>query len=261
MEAGGGALQGVGSGVSPLVIAHRGASGELSENTLPAYELALAQGSDMIEIDLHTTRDGAIVITHDEDLECLGGRGEVADATLEEIRRLDAGGGAVVPTLQEVLDAFGGRIPFNLELKRGSRGAYPGMEAAAVEEVAGRGLLEETLFSSFYDPVLATLREVSLEARLALLVSPRFPQGAIERARKLGAEALNPERPLVSRELVEAAHAGGLAVYVFTVDEREEMGRLLDLGVDGLFTNYPRRMRALLAARQSADPAAGGSLA
>ena len=247
--------------MSPLVIAHRGASGELPENTLPAYELALAQGSDMIEIDLHTTRDGAIVITHDEDLESLGGRGEVADATLEEIRRLDAGGGAVVPTLREVLDAFGGRIPFNLELKRGSRGEYPGMEAAAVEEVAGRGLLEETLFSSFYDPVLARLRELSPEARLALLISPRFPQGAVERAQRVGAEALNPERPLADRDLVERAHGEGLAIYVFTVDEREEMGRLLDLGVDGLFTNYPGRMRALLSARQSGEPAAGRSLA
>ena len=233
----------------PLVIAHRGASGELPENTLPAYELALAQGSDMIEIDLHTTRDGAIVITHDEELEGLGGSGEVADATLKEIRRLDAGGGEAVPTLEEVLDAFGGRIPFNLELKRGSRAEYPGMEAAAVEEVVGRGLLEETLFSSFFDPVLRELREISPEARIALLVSPKFPQGAIERAQKIGAEALNPERTLVNRELVESAHGEGLAVYVFTVDDAEEMGWLLDLGVDGLFTNHPSRLRAILATR------------
>jgi glycerophosphoryl diester phosphodiesterase len=255
----------MGRGVSrpahPLVIAHRGASGELHENTLPAYELALAQGSDMIEIDLHTTRDGAIVITHDEELEGLGGSGEVAEATLAEIRRLDAGGGAAVPTLQEVLDAFGGRIPFNLELKRGSRAEYPGMEAAAVGEVVGRGLLEETLFSSFFDPVLRTLREVSPEARIALLVSPKFPQGAIERAQKIGAEALNPERTVVSRELVEEAHGAGLAVYVFTVDDVEEMRQLLDIGVDGLFTNHPRRMRDLLASREGGEPAGRRSLA
>jgi glycerophosphoryl diester phosphodiesterase len=235
--------------MSPLVIAHRGASGELPENTLPAYELAVVQGSDMIEIDLHTTRDGAIVITHDEDLEDLGGRGEVADTTLAEIRRLDAGGGAVVPILEEVLDAFGGRIPFNLELKRGSHAEYAGMEAVAVAEVARRGLLEQTLFSSFYPPVLEALREVSQEVRIAVLVSPRFPQGAVERAKALGAEAINPERSLVSRELVDFAHGEGLSVYVYTVDDREEMHRLLDLGVDGLFTNYPGRMRALLASR------------
>ena len=239
----------MGRRVSPLVIAHRGASGELPENTLPAYELAVAQGSDMIEIDLHTTRDGAIVITHDEDLEDLGGRGEVADATLGEIRRLDAGGGAVVPILEEVLDAFGGRIPFNLELKRGSRAEYAGMEAVAVAEVARRGLLEQALFSSFFPPVLEALREVSPEVRIAVLISPRFPQGAIERALALGAEAINPERSLASPELVDSAHGEGLSVYVYTVDDPEEMHRLLDLGVDGLFTNYPGRMRTLLASR------------
>ena len=231
----------------PLVIAHRGASGELPENTLPAYELAVSQGSDMIEIDLHTTRDGAIVITHDEELEDLGGSGEVADATLEEIRALDAGDGLVVPTLEEVLDAFGGQIPFNLELKRGTQTEYPGMEAASVEEVARRGLMEQTLFSSFFDPVLEGLREVSPRARLALLISPKFPQGAIARAKKVGAEALNPQRSVVNRELVELAHGEGLAVYVFTVDDGEEMRRMLDIGVDGLFTNHPRRMRDILA--------------
>ena len=241
----------------PLVIAHRGASGELPENTLPAYELAVSQGSDMIEIDLHTTRDGAIVITHDEELEDLGGSGEVADATLEEIRGLDAGDGLVVPTLEEVLDAFGGRIPFNLELKRGTQAEYPGMEAAAFEEVAGRGLLEVTLFSSFYDPVLRTLREVSPDARIALLISRKFPQGAIKRALELEAEALNPERPVVTRELVEAAHGEGLAVYVFTVDDPLEMRRLLELGVDGLFTNHPGRMREVLASRQSGGSPGG----
>jgi glycerophosphoryl diester phosphodiesterase len=230
----------------PLVIAHRGASGELPENTLPAYELAVEQRSDMIEIDLHTTRDGHVVITHDEGLERLGGGGEVADATLAEIRRLDAGGGAKVPTLTEVLDAYGERIPFNLELKRSSRGEYAGMEAAVVAEVSRRGLLGCTLFSSFYDPVLAALREASSPARIAVLISVRFPHGAIERAQRLGAEAINPEWPLVTRELVEAAHAAGLAVYPFTVDEPGEMRRLLELGVDGLFTNHPPRLRAIL---------------
>lgn len=230
----------------PLVIAHRGASGELPENTLPAYELAVAQRADMIEIDLHTTRDGHIVITHDEELEGLGGRGEVADATLAEIRQLDAGGGERVPTLVEVLDAFGDRIPFNLELKRSTRGDYDGMETAVLAEVSRRGLIERTLFSSFYDPVLAALREASAQARIALLLSLRFPHGAIERAKRLGAEAINPEWPLVDRALVEGAHAAGLAVYPFTVDELAEMRRMLDLGVDGLFTNHPSRLRGIL---------------
>jgi len=228
------------------VIAHRGASGERPENTLPAYELAVEQHADMIEIDLHRTRDAAVVITHDEQLEGLGGRGEIAEASLAEVRALDAGGGERVPLLDEVLDRFGPRIAFNLELKSGTRGAYPGLEADALAAVTRRGVLARTLFSSFHDPVLARLRECSREARLALLLSPQDAERPLERARRLGAEAINPWRGLVSRELVAAAHAEGLAVYVFTVDEVAEMERLLALGVDGLFTNFPARMRALL---------------
>ncbi len=105
----------------PLVIAHRGASAHRPENTMPAFALAVEQRADMIETDLHVTRDGAVVITHDEELAGIGGRGEIADATLAEIRALDAGAGARVPTLDEMLDAFGAAIAFNLELKKGTR--------------------------------------------------------------------------------------------------------------------------------------------
>jgi glycerophosphoryl diester phosphodiesterase len=231
------------------VIAHRGASGHLPENTLPAYELAVAQGADMIEIDLHRTRDGAVVITHDEDLAGLGGCGEIADASVAEVRALDAGRGEKVPLLAEVLDRFGPRIAFNLELKRGRHGDYPEVEAEALAAVEQRGLLARTLFSSFYDPVLERLRRLSSAARIALLLSHESAERPIERARRLGAEAINPWRGLVRRELIEAAHRAGLAVYVFTVDEVGEMERLLELGVDGLFTNYPDRMRELSSPR------------
>jgi glycerophosphoryl diester phosphodiesterase len=229
----------------PLVIAHRGASGHRPENTLPAYELAIAQGADMIEVDLHRTRDGAIVVTHDEAPAGLAGRREIAEATLDEVRALDAGGGERVPTLEEILDGFGERIPFNLEIKRARQHDYPGIEGATLEALAARGLLGRTLFSSFYDPVLQRLRDLAPEARIGLLISRRHPQRALERARALGAEALHPERPLVDAKLVADAHAAGLAVYVFTVDEPGEMERLLTLGVDGLFTNFPDRMRRL----------------
>jgi glycerophosphoryl diester phosphodiesterase len=228
------------------VIAHRGASGERPENTLPAYRLAVAQRADMIEIDLHRTRDGAIPITHDATLAHLGGRGEIADATLAEVRALDAGGGERVPLLHEVLDEFAAQIPFNLELKIGGRGAYAGLEAATLDEVNRRGLLSRTLFSSFYDGVLAELRRQSAAARTALLISRNSETNWAQRARALGAEALNPELAQVTPELVRAAHGEGLSVYVFTVDPEDQMRRMRDLGVDGLFTNYPARLRRIL---------------
>jgi glycerophosphoryl diester phosphodiesterase len=244
------------SGRRPLVIAHRGASGHRPENTLPAYELALEQGADMIEIDLHRTRDAAVVVSHDEDLAGLGGKGEIAEASLAEVRSLDAGEGERVPTLDEVLDRFGRRIPFNLEIKRGTKAEYPGIEAAVLAALERRGLLERTLFSSFYDPVLQRLRALSPRVRTGLLISRRFPDRALERARALGAEALHPERRLATKELVEAAHGEGLAVHVYTVDDPAEMARLLALGVDGIFTNFPDRLRALCDPLGGSDPIA-----
>ena len=234
----------------PLVIAHRGASAYQPENTLPAYALALEQRADMIEIDLHRTRDGAIVIAHDADLAHFGAGGAIADATLEQVRALDAGHRfgvpARVPTLDEVLDAFGARIPFNLELKWSEQGDYPGLEAETLAALDARRLGASILFSSFRDSVLARLRAARPAARLAVLVDPREPARMLARAEAVGAEALNPHWSLVDAQLVRDAHGAGLAVYVYTVDELDQMERLLELGVDGLFTNRPDRMRALL---------------
>jgi len=230
----------------PLVIAHRGASGYRPENTLSAFQLAVDQRADMIEIDLHLSRDDAIVIRHDEDLASLGLKREIRAVDLAQIQSLDAGDGEKIPTLDEVLDQFGSEISFNLEIKTGSDGAYPGFEAAALRAVEGRGLLASTLFSSFCDGVLGRLRALSSQARLAVLVSARRPAGALERARAVAAEALNPWFGLANTDLIDVAHAEGFAVYPYTVDVLEELRGCLEVGVDGLFTNYPDRLRELV---------------
>jgi glycerophosphoryl diester phosphodiesterase len=229
----------------PLVIAHRGASGERPENTLAAYELAVSQNADMIEIDLHRTRDGVIVIAHDERLPGLAGNGEIGDATLAEVRALDLGEGQRVPTLDEVLDGFATRIPFNLEIKRGGAGEYPGLEAEVMAALAARDLGPTLLFSSFYDGVLQRLRQVDPNARLGVLVSPRAPQDWVGRCERVGAEAVHFWKGLATEESIAAAHERGWAVYVYTVDDPGEMRTLLGRGCDGLFTNFPARMRAL----------------
>ncbi|MBW2275621.1 MAG: glycerophosphodiester phosphodiesterase [Deltaproteobacteria bacterium] len=239
----------------PVVIAHRGAAAYRPENTLSAYELAVEQGADMIEIDLHRTRDGAVVVVHDEGLERIGGRGEIAQATLDEVRALDAAqghharGGVPhrVPLLEEVLDRFGHSLPLNLEIKTARARTYSGIEFETLERVEARGLLDRMLFSSFSDPVLRELRSLSRAARIGVLVSLGAPGGSIERARSVGAEAVNPHYLLVTRRLVEEAHAEGLAVYPYTVDDEEQMLRLLSLGVDGIFSNRPDRLRSVVA--------------
>ena len=229
----------------PLVIAHRGASGYRRENTLAAYALAVEQCADMIEIDLHRTRDAETVVIHDDRPVGLPAPA-IGRATLAQVRALDLGDGARVPTFDEVLDAFGQRIDFNAELKRGASGPYPGLEGEAVRAVARRGLLGRTLFSSFEDAILSELAHSEPAARRALLLALRSAERPFERARAVGAEAINPWLGLATRELVDAAHAEGLAVYVYTVNREEDMRRLLDLEVDGMFTDYPDRLRALL---------------
>ncbi len=238
----------------PLVIAHRGSSGERPENTLPAFERAIEQQADMIETDLHLSRDGVIVIHHDAELERLGVGGEIRDHLASELRAMNAAPGASaperLPSLLDILDGFGDRMQFNLELKVSKDDSpYEGIEELVLEMVEERGLLSRTLFSSFYDPVLERIRAKSSSARIALLISPRAKVAVIERAGRLSAEAINPDIRLVTKELVEQAHEAGLCVYPYTANELSEMSRLLECGVDGIITNHPARLHGLLRAR------------
>lgn len=237
----------------PLVIAHRGASGERPENTLGAFERAIEMRADMIETDLHLTRDGVVVVHHDASLARLGAKGEIRDRTAAELAGLDAGLGKGpverIPSLLDLLARFGDRIEWNLELKVGESAPYEGIEARVLAAVEERGLLPRMLFSCFEDPVLERVRQASPAARIAVLVSARKPARVLDRAARVGAEALNPHVSLVDRRFVEAAHGAGLKVYPYTANERGEMVRLLDCGVDGIITNFPDRLRALVDGR------------
>jgi len=224
--------------VSCINIAHRGASRDAPENTLEAFELAVEQGAQMIETDLHLTADAQVALYHDDDIDGT----PVGDLSLAALRERLPG----APTLLELLDGFGGRIALNLEFKRPQANAYPGLEAIALREIESRGLLEQTLFSCFYDGVLATLRGLSNEARIGLLVSPRAPVAIEQRANVIAAEAIHPERGLATRELIESAHHRGFQVNVYTVDDPDEQRALVALGVDGIFTNIPAQLRDIL---------------
>lgn len=220
------------------VIAHRGASRDALENTLEAFELAIAQGADMIETDLHLLRDGAIALYHDDALDGV----PIGALTLADLHaRLPR-----APTLLQALDAFGAKIAWNLELKSPPSGDYIGLEARVLDEVLRRRILERTLFSSFSDPVLARLRALEPAARLGTLISTRKPGDPIARARAVGAEAVNPHVTLVTRESVLDAHAAHLQVNVYTVDDPVVQLRLRDWGVDAIFTNRPGPLRILL---------------
>jgi glycerophosphoryl diester phosphodiesterase len=220
-------------------IAHRGASVDALENTLEAFALAVEQGADMIETDLHLLRDGAVALYHDDEI----GGDPVGALTLAELRqRLPR-----APTLQETLDRFGERIAWNLEIKSPKSGDYAGLERLALDEVRRRGMLERTLFSSFSDSVLRRLRELEARARLGTLVWVRQPGDILARAAHVAAEAVHLHLLLATEERVHEAHAAGYRVNVYTVDDPAAQRRLSGFGVDGIFTNLPGKLRANLA--------------
>lgn len=256
----------------PTLIGHRGSSGEAPENTLPAFERALAHGAVILETDVHLTRDGVVVIYHDDSVDrTTDGRGPICDFTLEALQRLDAGyrftpdggeshpyrgKGVRIATLREAFEAFPG-ARFNVELKQCDDRLIEG----TLDEVERAGREDLTLLAAAEDETMARLRRRLAERGLHPAVGASTGDVvAFVLALRDGREPPNgpmalqiPPRfggdPLVTPELVAHAHAHGLVVHVWTVNDPAEMHRLLDLGVDGVMTDYPLVLRRVLEER------------
>lgn len=232
-----------------LIIAHRGASGELPENTLPAFAAALEAGADMCELDVQLSRDGAAVVIHDDTVErTTNGTGAVSTMTLAEIRNLDAGvkfgaafAGTRIPTLDEVLTLAHGRCALNIELKS------PGVEREVCRLVRAHGRFNDTIVSSFDWNLLAAVRRLEPSLALGVLAETQI-EPMFEAALRLHAVSVNPRFDTVTPSMVERAHHAGLKLLVWTVDAIMDIKRLIALGVDGIMTNYPARMAEILAA-------------
>jgi glycerophosphoryl diester phosphodiesterase len=244
----------------PLIIAHRGAAADAPENTLAAFELALDQGADAIELDVHLSADGVPVVIHDPRLDrTTSGSGLVREHTAAEIRRLDAGSWfnrrnaakarakystQRIPLLPEVLALAGARrCRIFAEIKSGGR-IYPGIEAKVLEEIYRAGLAGRATILSFDTKVLRAIR--TLDAEIALGTGFDHPVPALRRARLLGARFLAPHWALATPRFVRRAHAVGLQVIVWTVNPLRAMRRMLACGVDGIITDFPGRLAALL---------------
>ena len=237
------------------VTAHRGFSGENPENTLAAFHAAIAAGADMVELDVHLTRDNELVVIHDDTLErTTDGKGNVADKTLAELKALDAGfrfnprfAGERIPTLTEVLDITRGRILVNIELKKGKNFPYTMEQLAdrtlAVVEKAG--MMDQVLFSSF-DPA-AVDRIRARNPRLPIAVITQKPWATPEEAGggKLY-PAINSSFKNLNEKNVRLARTAGLQVHAWTVNTPADMEKVISLGVDGIITNHPDSLIDLL---------------
>jgi len=260
-------------GPHPLAFAHRGGSLLWPENTMVAFRGAVEMGYRYLETDLHATRDGALVLIHDDTLErTTNGSGLVWEHTLAQLQRFDAahhfspdggrthpyrGQGATVPTLEEVVDAFP-EVRLNVEIKQET----PPAVGAVVDFIESRGLRDRLLVGSFRDRLVREFRRRSggrIATSAAQWEALRFWLASrlrLERLLRVCYDALQvPARygglTVVDRRFVEAAHRRGLQVHVWTVDEPEGMRRLLALGVDGLMSDRPDLLREVVGSQRN----------
>lgn len=228
------------------LIAHRGASGHAPENTMASFKKALEMGAEAIELDVHLSLDGRLVVIHDEDLMRTAGlKLKVGSLTARELASLDVGSwfherfkGQGVPLLDDVFDLCEGKAEIHVELKKGSK-LYPGIERKTLDLIEKRGAWKTALISSFDHEALKTVRSLSARARVGYLMGATPALKAFPEMRRLGAESLNCSQWQADRFKIGAAHKRGLKVLVYTVNTQTQLDKLKRLGVDAVFTNFP----------------------
>jgi glycerophosphoryl diester phosphodiesterase len=254
----------------PRVFGHRGAAGVAPENTLPSFALAAALGATYLELDVHATSDGEIVVLHDPLLDrTTNAEGPVRDWRWSDVAALDAGWhfshdghshpyrgqGVRVPRLAEVIAAHPA-LPLNIEIKQGD----PPIVAATLDVLRRGGALERTLLAAEHDDIMAAIRAaVGDEVATGMSVGDVMAfmdrwmrddwAGYTPPGTALQIPPSHGEIEIVTATSVAAAHRAGLEVHVWTINEVAEIDRLLDLGVDGVMSDLPGLVAAAVARR------------
>ncbi|MDR1894869.1 MAG: glycerophosphodiester phosphodiesterase [Spirochaetales bacterium] len=227
--------------------AHRGYCARYPENTMLAFAKAIEVGCDGIELDIHLTKDSRLVIIHDEDLaRTTGGRGFVKDKTLEELKKLDAGLGETIPTIEEyfalVCDLD---IVTNIELKN-SIFPYPNMEQLLIAAVRNRKLESRVILSSFNHESMRLCKFLAPDIRCGLLYDCRLINGG-NYAHQYGIEYLHPNYQNLTDDNLCEMRRQNVGVNVWNVNSHDEMESMLKMGVDGIITNDPLLLREVMA--------------
>ncbi|MBL8100740.1 MAG: hypothetical protein JNK81_16280 [Anaerolineales bacterium] len=240
---------------SPIILAHRGDLAHAPENTLPSFSQAIQKGADGVELDAKLTADGHVIVFHDMIVDrTTNGKGKVASFTLDEIRKLDAGAwfdpkfaNTKVPLLEEVFETVGKNKLINIELTNYST-PKDGLTQKVCELIKKHNNQAQIVFSSFFASNLKIAKQLLPEIPRGLLAMP----GIIGLwARSFGFmfgdyQALHPHISSVSKEQVQRAHRIKRRVHVWTANTPEEIIRLKDFGVDGIFTDDPATAVAIL---------------
>ena len=244
-----------------LVVGHRGAPRRAPENTLASFEAAVAIGVDAIELDVHLSHDGHLVVIHDQNLaRTTSGDGLVHEHTLAELMALDAGSwfspafaGERIPTFEEILVRIGRRVPLQVEIK----GATDGVVEATIGALRAHGLLHSAMITSFHLHRLPLVRALAPKVQIGALVWGRdrsngrtmSPEECIRASRAAQADVMLLWHECIDRTMMTAAGASGLPVGAAGGTATEaDLRRLLDLGVVRVTTNFPDISRAVVGA-------------
>ena len=220
-----------------IIIAHRGEPGR-RENTVAGFLAGIRRGAEWIELDVHRTADGAIVVHHDF---TIGGR-PITRLTLKQAKQQARRSKHIaLPTLEDVMEAVPERVGLGIEIKA------PGIGAAVLRVLTRHRAVDRALVSSFHWPTIRALAERRPRVRSGILTCSRLldPVGDLGRTR---AHALCQEHTLADRPLVRAVHGAGFEIHVWTANAPADLRRMIELGVDGIITDYPARLRRLLKA-------------
>ncbi|MFF5477874.1 glycerophosphodiester phosphodiesterase [Streptomyces sp. NPDC012935] len=218
-----------------LTIGHRGVMGVEPENTLRSFVAAQQAGLDVIELDLHLSKDGALVVMHDTDVDrTTDGTGAIADKTLAELRALDAGRGERVPVFEEVLDAV--RSPLQAEIKDVAAAR------ALAEVMTKRDLVSRVEVSSFHDDAVAEIARLVPGVRTALIAS-RYGTDIVDRAVEAGAATVCLNIRRLTLEVVEHARKADLRIIGWVVNTQDHLRLVRALELDGATTDYPEIKR------------------
>lgn len=245
-------------GTVQKIFAHRGASGYAPENTLEAFELAAKQGAHGVELDVHLSKDGEVIVAHDETIDRVAdGTGALCEMTLAELKRyrfnktFPSYAQATIPTLREVYELLGPTgLSVNVELKNNAN-AYEGMEEKCIALAAEMGMTDRVLYSSFNHYSLVHVKALDASLPCGLLYSATMVRPWTY-AMSLGMDAIHPHfAQLLAPDTVPGCHDNKILVNPWTVNEEDHLRRVLMTGADIVITNYPDRALAVLKALQA----------
>lgn len=227
---------------SCLKIGHRGACGYAPENTLQSIQKALDCNVDMIEIDLFCCQSGEVVVFHDQRLErTTNGKGYLHRKTLEELKKLDAGNGEKIPTLKEVLDLVNRKTKINCELK-GKKTLRPVIKIIE-QYVREKGWkYDDFIISSYKRSKLRKIPKATHSKIPIGIIVTHYQLGFIQFAQKINAYSIHINRKLVNQCVINEAHQNNFKIFVWTVNDPKEIKELKEMGVDGIFSDFPDRI-------------------